>query len=142
MESVSVRRRIDARADTIRSLVTDTEAFMEAGGFEDVSVEDEQIEFTTGIGPASTTMRLRMVPDEDAVIAFELADGPLKEFNGSYTVEETSTGTVVIAQAGIQLTDIAISSLFDGTVLKSRLRNVFEAQVDYLEREAKSAESD
>ncbi|MFB6111392.1 MAG: SRPBCC family protein [Halobacteriaceae archaeon] len=132
METVTVTRDIAAPPGTIRDLIADTEAFMRAGGFDTVVVEDDHIELENGVGLATITLTLTIDTDAEAALRYHQTAGIFEEMETVYTVEPAAEGTRVTARTNFALDLEFIGGILDATVIKRQRRRELESQFDWL----------
>ncbi len=136
METVSLERTVDASPTAVRELVTDVGPFMEAAGFDGVTVADGVVEITNNVGLLTIELRLRLM-DTDDVLAYEQVDGIFEEMVTRYTVEEPDgpgEGVVVGATTEYSLDVDVVGSILDSTIIARQRRKELSNQFDYLER--------
>jgi carbon monoxide dehydrogenase subunit G len=131
-QSVSVSRTIPADPETVRDLVTDLERFMRAGGFSEVSVEDEEIYLRQNIDLGGIELDLQVVLDADVALAYEQIEGIFNEMRTEYELETVPEGTRIRARTEFELGGV-FGSVLDATVVKRKRRSELNAQFDYLE---------
>lgn len=132
MQSVTVSRTIPTDPETVRDLVTDLEPFMRAGGFSEVTVEDEEIYLRQNIGLGRIELDLRVVPDADVALAYEQIDGIFNEMRTEYEFESVPEGTRITARTEFELGGV-FGSVLDATVVTRKRRSELNAQFDYLD---------
>lgn len=132
MQSVSVSRTIPANPETVRDLVTDLEQFMEAGGFSEVSVRDDEIYLRQNIGLGRIELELHVLTDADVALAYEQREGIFNEMRTVYELESVPEGTCITARTVFELGGV-FGSVLDATVVKRKRRSELHAQFDYLE---------
>jgi len=132
METVEVQRELDATPENVRSLVTDVGPFMEAAGFDEVTVDGDILTLTNNVGLLTIELTLRVVESED-VLAYEQVDGIFDEMVTRYTLSEAAPGTRVTARTDFALDVDVVGSILDGTIIARQRRKELTAQFDYLE---------
>lgn len=132
METVSLGRTIDASESVVRELMTDVGPFMEAAGFDEVTVEDDIVTITNHVGLLTIELVLRVL-DTDDVLAYEQVDGIFSEMVTRYTLEETATGVEMQATTEYALDIGLVGSLLDSTIIARQRKKELSAQFDYLE---------
>jgi len=137
METVELERELEATPEEVRPLVTDVGPFMEAAGFDEVTVDGDIVTITNSVGLLTIELTLRVLETED-VLAYEQVDGIFDEMVTRYTLSETETGTVVRAQTDFALDVDVVGSILDGTIIARQRRKELTAQFDYLEEATES----
>jgi hypothetical protein len=132
METVSLGRTIDASESVVRELVTDAGPFMEAAGFDEVTVEDDIVTITNHVGLLTIELVLRVL-DTDDVLAYEQENGIFSEMVTQYTLEETAAGVEIQATTEYALDIDVVGSLLDSTIIARQRKKELSAQFDYLE---------
>ncbi len=140
METVSLARTIDAPESEVRDLVTDVGPFMEAAGFDEVTVEGDIVEITNHVGLLTIELTLRVL-DTDDVLAYEQVDGIFGEMVTRYTIEEVAAGVEIEATTEYALDVDLVGSLLDSTIIARQRRKELSAQFDYLQQETADAET-
>jgi len=140
METVSLGRTIDASESELRDLVTDVGPFMEAAGFDEVTVEGDIVEITNHVGLLTIELSLRVLGTDD-VLAYEQVDGIFREMVTRYTLEETTAGVEIEATTEYALDVDLVGSLLDSTIIARQRRKELSAQFDYLQEETANAET-
>jgi hypothetical protein len=131
MTTVSVTRRLDAAPEAVRDAIADHEAFMAAGGFDEVAVEDGHIHLTNRVGIATIDLDLAVVDAADAALAYEQREGIFEEMYTEYRVRPDDGGSEVRARTTFTLGGI-LGDALDATVIKRQRRREITAQFDYL----------
>ncbi|MFB6361631.1 MAG: SRPBCC family protein [Halobacteriales archaeon] len=132
MQLVTVSRTIPADPETVRDLVTDLEPFMRAGGFSEVTVENDEIYLRQNIGLGRIELDLRVVPDADVALAYQQVDGIFNQMRTEYDLESVPEGTRVTARTEFEIGGV-FGSVLDATIVKRKRRSELNAQFDYLE---------
>ncbi|MFB6300308.1 MAG: SRPBCC family protein [Halobacteriales archaeon] len=135
MQTVTVSRQIDAPRDAVEAAIRDTKSFMEAAGFDTVTVDGRSIhiENTVGLFGLEIGLDLRIIEDDGAVLAYEQESGIFETMTTWYTVEDRSEGSVDVTATTEFAVDAAIvGELLDATLIKRQRRSELEAQFDYL----------
>jgi len=133
MESVSVSRTFDADPDTIREAMADVQRFMDAAGFDEVTVDGDDMTIVNGFGIAAIELDLTIVDRDGADLAYEQADGIFEEMWTTYEVEAVDDGTRVTASTEFQLDVAVVGAVLDATVIKRQRRRELNTQFDWLE---------
>ena len=134
MESVTVTRHVDAALSAVEAIVTDVEAFMAAGGFDEVElVDDRTLRIARHLGLGRIELRLDLLDDPEAVLAYSQREGIFEEMTTRYSLEAADGGGVEVSAT----TEFAVGGLvgrvLDTTVIKRQRRRELEAQFDYIE---------
>lgn len=132
MQSVSVSRTIPADPDAVQEQMADLERFMQAGGFSEVVVEDDEIYLRQNLGLGRIELELEVLEGADAELAYEQGDGIFNEMRTEYELEPVADGTRVTARTDFELGGV-FGSVLDATVVKRKRRSELNAQFDYLE---------
>ncbi len=135
METVTLERTVAAPEAAVRELVTDVKPFMEAAGFDGVTVEGDEFGITNSVGLLTIELSLRLL-DTDDVLAYEQVEGVFEEMVTRYTVEEAAGGVVVAATTEFALDVDLVGPILDGTIIARQRRKELSAQFDYLEERA------
>ena len=138
MRTVSVSRTVAADVDRVRSAIREVEPFMAAGGFSEASVDDGEIYLRQELGLGRIELRLDIVDDPDAALAYEQREGVFERMRTRYEVEAEDGGTRVTATTAFELGGV-VGSVLDATVVKRKRRSELNAQFDYLEAELADA---
>lgn len=133
MESLTVSRTIDASTESVRTVIDDVEPFMRAAGFDQVEVEDGRITIVNGFALAAIELVCEEVPDDEAVLAYEQADGIFEEMETRYVLTSTDGGTEVAATTDFALDVSIVGGFLDATVIKRQRRRELDSQLDYLQ---------
>ncbi|MDY6817395.1 MAG: SRPBCC family protein [Halobacteriales archaeon] len=136
MQSITVSRRIDVPYDTVVAAIEDTQSFMEAAGFDSVTVDGSSlhIENTVGLFGLEIALDLRLIEDDEALLAYEQEAGIFETMTTRYTVDEIpGDGVEVTATTDFAVDAAVIGELLDATLIKRQRRHELEAQFDYLE---------
>ena len=132
MESVSRRRRIAAPASVVRENVRDVQPFIEAAGFDEVTVEDTRFRIANSVGLLTIELTLQLLDTEDT-LAYEQVDSIFETMVTRYNVDSDGEGTLVTATTGFSLDVDVVGSILDGTIIARQRRKELDAQFDYLE---------
>lgn len=133
MEVVTVTRDISAPGDQVRDRILDVEPFMEAAGFTDVVVEEDEIRISNTVGIFQIELVLVVVDRPDAVLAYEQREGIFKSMTTEYSVLNDGSRTTVEARTEFALDAPFAGPVFDATLVKRQRRKELEAQFDHLE---------
>lgn len=134
METVTVSRDVTVEPDAIRAGFDDMEAFMEAAGFDEVTVDGERVHVGRNIGLAELELTLEVL-ESDAALACEQVEGMFEEMATIYRVEGDGAGTTITATTEFELGGM-IGSALDATLIKRQRTKELEDQLAYLERQA------
>jgi carbon monoxide dehydrogenase subunit G len=134
MESVSVSRTVDAEPETVREAMADVQQFMASAGFDEVTVDGDDMTIVNGFGIAAIELDLTLVDRDDAELAYEQDDGIFEEMWTTYEVTAEDGGTRVTATTEFQLDVAVVGAVLDATVIKRQRRRELNAQYDWLER--------
>lgn len=135
METVSLSRTIGAPETVVREHVLDLKPFMEAAGFDEVTVDGDRIDISNSVGLLTIDLTLRVV-DTDALLAYEQVDGIFDEMVTEYTLAPAGDGVEITARTEYALDVDVVGSILDGTIIARQRRKELSAQFDYLERVA------
>jgi ribosome-associated toxin RatA of RatAB toxin-antitoxin module len=126
-------RRFDASPDAIHELIHDVGAFMRAGGFDEVVVEDDRIDLTNRVGIATIEVQLEIFDEDDTALSYRQRDGIFEEMTSTYTLTPTDDGCEVTANTEFAIDVALVGDLMDATIIKRQRRRELEAQFDWLE---------
>ena len=132
MARVTVRRELDADAETVRERMHDLEPFMRAAGFDEVRREGSRVEIGNEVGPITIELTLELYDDPGSELAYRQVEGIFEEMTTTYTVTEAGERTVVEAETEFALDAAIVGSFLDATVIKRQRRRELNAQFDYL----------
>jgi len=143
MESVSIRQTFEAPPETVRELVTDVEPFIEACGFDHVSVDSSDVHIENSVGLATVELDLELVDDSDAVLVYEQREGIFEEMTTRYELASEDGATTLTATTDFCLDVALVGMILDATVIKRQRRKELSAQFEYLSEQlaAGTAES-
>jgi len=133
METVSVSRSIPGSRDATEAAMNDLEPFMEAAGFDEVTVDGDRFTIGNHVGLLSIELDLRRVDSEDA-LTYEQVDGIFEAMTTSYSLHEEAETTTVTAVTEFELDVSLVGPLLDATVVTRQRRKELTAQLAYLER--------
>jgi len=134
MQTVTVSRTIDAPSAAIRAAMEDVEAFMLASGFDEVTVDGDEIRLVNRVGIATIQLTVERVDAPDAVFAYEQREGIFESMRTVYHVEDAGPeGTRVEATTDFSLDVALVGDLLDATIIRRQRRKELDAQFDYLE---------
>jgi hypothetical protein len=133
MASVTRSRFLQADPGAVeRAITDDVVAFVEAAGYDSVSVRDDRFEVERRLGLATLSLTLRPL-DDDATLAFEQESGLFEDLSMRYAVEETAGGSELTAQTEFTLGGVA-GSVLDETLVRRQRRRELDDQFDYVVR--------
>ena len=134
MQSVTVSRTIDAPRVAVQAAMDDTEAFMLAAGFDDVTVDGDEIHLRNRVGIATIELTLERVDESDATLAYEQREGIFESMRTVYRLDDAGeAGTRVEATTDFALDVALVGDLLDSTIIRRQRNKELEAQFDYLE---------
>jgi ribosome-associated toxin RatA of RatAB toxin-antitoxin module len=133
MKSVTVSRHFDASPDAVHELIHDVEAFMRAGGFDEVVVEDNRIGLTNRVGIATIELQLEIFAEDDTALSYRQHEGIFEEMTSKYTLTPTDDGCEVTATTDFAIDVALVGDLMDATIIKRQRRRELEAQFDWFE---------
>lgn len=131
METVSLSQTFEASPETIRALVTDVGPFIEACGFDTVSVAEPMVHIENSVGLLSVELDLELVDEPGAVLAYEQRDGIFETMTTRYELDGGAS-TTLTATTDFALDISVVGELLDATVIKRQRRKELSAQFDYL----------
>ncbi|WP_424018223.1 SRPBCC family protein [Halorientalis pallida] len=133
MDSVSVSRTVDASPERIREAMADVQRFMAAAGFDEVTVDGDDMTIVNGFGLAAIELDLTLVDRPDAELAYRQDEGIFDEMWTAYEVTAADDGTRVTATTEFALDVAVVGAVLDATVIKRQRRKELNAQFDWLE---------
>lgn len=138
MESVSLSRSFEGSREVVADAMTDVGSFMEAAGFDEVTVDGDIVEITNHVGLLTIQLTLRVI-DGDGILAYEQVDGVFDAMETRYTLSEGEGTVTVTATTDFELDVAMVGSILDGTIISRQRKKELNAQFDYLERVAADA---
>ena len=136
MQEVTVTRDLPADPDEIGALVEDTQAFMDAAGFDAVRVDGDTIRIQNRVGLFDVELIAEIVEAEDTVLAYQQKEGIFEDMHTEYHLETTDEETTISATTAFEAVDLPIvGQLLDGTVVKRQRSSELNTQFDWLEAE-------
>jgi ribosome-associated toxin RatA of RatAB toxin-antitoxin module len=112
----------------------DLEAFMRAAGFDEATVDGDEIGLVNRVGIATIELTLECIDDPDAVLAYEQTEGIFESMRTVYHLDDAdSGGTRIEATTDFSLDVALVGDLLSATVVKHQRRRELDAQFDYLE---------
>jgi hypothetical protein len=133
MNSITLSRTIDASPERVREAIEELEPFMEASGFDDVTVDGRMIHVANHMGFATIELTLEIVDDPGAFLAYEQREGIFSEMRTTYEVQSTNGGTEIEAMTEFELDVAIVGNILDSTVIKRQRRRELTAQFEWLE---------
>jgi carbon monoxide dehydrogenase subunit G len=134
MQSVTVSRTIDAPRASVRDAMEDLEPFMLAAGFDDVTVDGDEMQLRNRVGIATIELTLELVDDPDATLAYEQREGIFESMRTVYHLDDAADGgTRVEATTDFALDVALVGDLLDSTIIRRQRHKELDAQFDYLE---------
>jgi len=135
METVTVSRSIPADPDEIRSEIADLGPFMEAAGFDEVTVDGDQFTIENSVGMLTINLTLRVV-ECDTALAYEQVEGIFESMRTTYALQPHDGRTRVTCETAFELDVSLVGPLLDSTVISRQRRKELTAQLDYLAKTA------
>jgi hypothetical protein len=132
METVSLSRSFEGDTAVVREAMTEVKPFMEAAGFDEVTVDGDRVTITNHVGLLTIELDLRLI-DTDGVIAYEQVDGIFDSMETRYTLSGGDGTVTVTATTDFALDVAMVGSILDGTIISRQRRKDLSAQFDYLE---------
>lgn len=132
METVSVSRTFDSSPDPIREAMHDLKPFMEAAGFDTVTVDGDRFTIENNVGLLTISLDLEVV-DTDAALAYEQVDGIFKSMDTRYEISEEGNTTTVTATTTFALDASLVGPILDSTIISRQRKKELTKQFDYLE---------
>ncbi|MFW6437327.1 MAG: SRPBCC family protein [Halococcoides sp.] len=137
MAAVTVSRDVAADPESVREGLTDVEAFMEAAGFDAVSVEGDRVTVERAIGLAELQLTLEIVDSDDA-LTYEQVEGMFETMTTTYRLDGGDGETTITAQTTFELGGV-VGAALDATLIKRQRTKELEDQLAYLDRVATEA---
>lgn len=135
METVTLKRSMDADSAAIQARMHDVKPFMEAAGFDSVTVDGKTVTIGNNVGLLTISLTLRLIESE-AALAYEQVEGIFDSMETRYTIEPEEAGTTVTAVTEFELDASFVGPILDSTVISRQRRKELSAQFDYLEATA------
>lgn len=132
METVTVSRSIPAAPEKIRAEMADLGPFMEAAGFDEVTVDGDQFTIENSVGMLTIDLTLRVV-ESDTALAYEQVDGIFESMRTTYALRPHDGRTTVTCETAFELDVPLVGPVLDSTVVSRQRRKELRAQLDYLE---------
>jgi carbon monoxide dehydrogenase subunit G len=134
MQTVTVTRTIDAPLAAVRDAITDVEPFMRAAGFDEVTVDGDDIHIANRVGIATIELDLERVDAPDAVLAYEQRAGIFESMRTVYHVEAVDAERARVEATTDFALDVAlVGDLMDATIIRRQRTTELDAQFDHLE---------
>lgn len=112
--------------------MSDAQAFMEAGGFDEVSVDGDRIHLQNGVGLLTIDLELRRLPDADADFAYEQVEGIFSSMETRFVVRPAGGGSEVTATTEFALDASIVGPILESTIVKRQRRREFAGHFEYL----------
>lgn len=132
MATVTEQTTVPATPDTVREAMADVDAFMRAGGYDEVTVDGDRIHLRNHVGLLTIDLELRIRPDDDAAFAYEQVDGIFSEMETRFSVTESGAGTTVTARTDFALDASLVGPILDATIIKRQRRAELAGHFAYL----------
>ncbi|WP_135535765.1 MULTISPECIES: SRPBCC family protein [Halostella] len=132
METVSVTRTTDGSAAAVTERFDDRKEFMEAAGFDEVTVDGDRIQIANNVGLATMELTVDVV-ETDAAFAYEQVDGLFEEMVTRYEITEANGETTIAATTEFEIAAPFVGKLLDATVITRQRRRELVAQLSYLD---------
>jgi carbon monoxide dehydrogenase subunit G len=133
MESITVSRTVDAPRPAVHDAVTDVEPFMLGAGFDEVTVEGDEIRLVNRVGIATIELTLERVDEPDAALAYEQREGIFESMRTVYRLDDDGPGTRIEATTEFALDVALVGDMLDATIIRRQRRKELEAQFDHVE---------
>ena len=133
VNAVTLSREIDAPPQAVREAMDRVDRFMRASGFDDVTVDGEEVRVANEVGIATVELALELVDRPDADLAYEQRDGIFEAMRTAYVVTPAPDGTEVEATTEFALGVAVVGGVLDSTVIERQRRRELAAQLDWLE---------
>jgi hypothetical protein len=132
MERVSLTRTVPANPETVTALITDVEPFMLAAGFDEVTLDGDNLGIMNRVGLFEIELDLEIV-ETDAVLRYEQRQGIFESMITEYTVEAVDAGTEVTATTEYSALDLPVlGEMIDSTVISRQRTKELNKQFDWL----------
>lgn len=143
MQTVTDRRTIDASADAVRAAMADTEAFMRAGGFDEVTVDGEEIHLANNVGLLTIELDLVATEEPGSDFVYEQEAGIFESMVTRFSIEPSGddsdgagAGVTVAGETDFALDASLVGPILDATIIKRQRRKELEGHFDFLEERA------
>jgi len=138
MERVSLTRTIPADSETVTGLITDVAPFMRAAGFDEVTLDGDDLGITNRVGLFEIELDLEIV-ETDAVLRYEQREGIFESMMTEYRIEAVDDGTEVTATTEYSALDLPVlGEMLDSTVISRQRKKELNRQFDWLVEQVSS----
>ncbi|WP_240938313.1 SRPBCC family protein [Haloarcula rubripromontorii] len=138
MERVSLTRTIPADSETVTGLITDVAPFMRAAGFDEVTLDGDDLGITNRVGLFEIELDLEIV-ETDAVLRYEQREGIFESMMTEYRIEAVDDGTEVTATTEYSALDLPVlGEMLDSTVISRQRTKELNRQFDWLVEQVSS----
>ncbi|MFB6128995.1 MAG: SRPBCC family protein [Halorhabdus sp.] len=134
MQEVTVSRGVAADPEAVREGFADMEAFMDAAGFDAVTVDGDRVLVERDIGLAELQLTLEVV-ETDAELTYEQVEGMFETMTTTYRLDGGDGGTTITAHTNFELGGV-VGPVLDATLIKRQRTQELEDQLAYLDRVA------
>jgi carbon monoxide dehydrogenase subunit G len=132
MERVSLTRTVPADPETVTDLITDVEPFMLSAGFDEVTLDGNDLGIKNRVGLFEIELDLEIV-ETDAVLRYDQRQGIFESMTTEYTVEAVDNGTDVTATTEYNALDLPVlGEMIDSTVISRQRTKELNNQFDWL----------
>lgn len=132
MERVSLTRTVPADPETVADLITDVEPFMLSAGFDEVTLDGDDLAIKNRVGLFEIELDLEIV-ETDAVLRYDQRQGIFESMTTEYTVEAVDGGTDVTATTEYNALDLPVlGEMIDSTVISRQRTKELNNQFDWL----------
>ena len=132
MERISLTRTVPADPETVTELITDAAPFMRAAGFDEVTLDGDDLGITNRVGLFEIELALEIV-ETDAVLRYEQRQGIFESMTTEYTLEAVDGGTEVTATTEYNALDLPVlGEMIDSTVISRQRKTELNKQFDWL----------
>jgi len=132
MERVSLTRTVPADPETVTDLITDVAPFMRAAGFDEVTLDGDDLDITNRVGLFEIELALEIV-ETDVVLRYEQRQGIFESMTTEYTLEAVDGGTEVTATTEYNALDLPVlGERIDSTVISRQRKTELNKQFDWL----------
>lgn len=133
MKTVTRQRELDASETDIRDAITDVETFMQSAGFDEIERDGNTLTLGKAHGLLKVKLVVRLLDEDDSVLAYEQEEGIFAEMTSRYTVEAQQEGVDVHASTRFEIDETLDDSMLDEATVATQRGKELEAQLDYLE---------
>jgi len=132
MERVSLTRTVPADPETVTDLITDVAPFMRAAGFDEVTLDGDDLDITNRVGLFEIELALEIV-ETDVVLRYEQRQGIFESMTTEYTLEAVDGGTEATATTEYNALDLPVlGEMIDSTVISRQRKTELNKQFDWL----------